>query len=122
MTQKPCDSTPSGTLNLLRKFSSATTAVSSTICASSKWARSRANSSSLARWPVMVMASAHQSAPPAPRLLDGGRELLGRLEDGRAVGKDLRGVEETAEELALLGEELFEDGIAASVLYLAHSR
>ena len=35
MMQKPCASMPSGTLNLLRKFSSATAAVSSTIWASS---------------------------------------------------------------------------------------
>src|SRR5215472_1167235 len=34
--QKPCASTPSGTVYLLRKFSSATAAVSSTICASLK--------------------------------------------------------------------------------------
>jgi len=35
-TQKPCASTPSGTLNLLRKFSMATAAVSSTNWASVK--------------------------------------------------------------------------------------
>src|SRR6185503_8976861 len=35
MRQKPCASIPSGTLNLLRKFSSATAAVSSTTWASS---------------------------------------------------------------------------------------
>ena len=36
ITQNPCASTPSGTLNLLRKFSSATAAVSSTSCGSVK--------------------------------------------------------------------------------------
>ena len=36
ITQNPCASTPSGTLNLLRKFSTATAAVSSTSWASVK--------------------------------------------------------------------------------------
>src|SRR6185369_9559740 len=36
ITQKPCASIPRGTFSLLRKFSSATAAVSSTTCASSK--------------------------------------------------------------------------------------
>src|SRR3990172_3370011 len=64
----------------------------------------------------------HEGSRQPPGLLDGGRELFGRRQDRRAVGKDLRGVEETAEELALLGEDLLEDGIAAVVLDLAHSR
>ena len=58
-TQNPCASMPSATLNLLRKFSSATAAVSSTICASEKCARTRAKSSSPTFWPVMVIASAY---------------------------------------------------------------
>src|SRR5262252_7122827 len=48
-TQKPWLSIWSGTLNLLRKFSRATAAVSSTIWASSKCPRSLAKSSSLTR-------------------------------------------------------------------------
>ena len=47
---------------MLRKFSSATAAVSSTIWLSSRRARRRANSSSLTRWPVIVMASAYSKA------------------------------------------------------------
>src|SRR5262245_34024077 len=39
ITQNPCASTPRGTLNLLRKFSRATAAVSSTICDSLKCER-----------------------------------------------------------------------------------
>src|SRR5947199_122584 len=46
-TQNPWASMPSATLNLLRKFSSAIAAVSSTICASLKWRRSRPWSSSV---------------------------------------------------------------------------
>src|SRR5207244_11000383 len=46
-TQNPCASIPRGTLNLLRKFSRATAAVSSTIWPSSKMVLRRAKSSSL---------------------------------------------------------------------------
>ena len=49
-------------MNFERKFSSATAAVSSTICASLKWLRSRAQSSSVTFSPVIVMRSAYSSA------------------------------------------------------------
>src|SRR5205823_13162904 len=61
-TQKPWLSMPRATLNLLRKFSRATAAVSSTTCASEKCRRASANSSSVTFWPVIVMASAKASA------------------------------------------------------------
>jgi hypothetical protein len=53
---------PSAGLSLERKFSSAMAAVSSTICDSVKWPRSRANSSSSTFSPVMVMRSAYSNA------------------------------------------------------------
>src|SRR3989442_1910995 len=61
-TQNPCASMPSAVLNLLRKFSSAIAAVSSTICASLKWRRSRPWSASVTRCPVTVIASAYSIA------------------------------------------------------------
>src|SRR5438445_3077811 len=61
-TQNPCASMPSAVLNLLRKFSSAIAAVSSTSCASLKWRRSRPWSSSVTRCPVTVIASAYSIA------------------------------------------------------------
>src|SRR5207244_6861974 len=60
--QKPWLSMPRATLNLLRKFSRAAAAVSSTTCASEKCRRASANSSSVTFWPVIVMASAKASA------------------------------------------------------------
>ncbi|PYN58624.1 MAG: hypothetical protein DMD94_00415 [Candidatus Rokuibacteriota bacterium] len=60
--QNPCASMPSATLNFERKFSRAAAAVSSTICASEKWVRTRANSASSTRRPVTVIASAYSSA------------------------------------------------------------
>ena len=60
--QNPCASMPSATLNFERKFSSATAAVSSTICASEKRARTRANSSSVTLRSVKVIAYAYSSA------------------------------------------------------------
>src|SRR4029434_9491401 len=55
------------------------------------------------------------------RPLDGGGELLGRLQDRRAVRIDLGDIEEAAEDLALLGEDLLQDGIAAVVFDLSHA-
>jgi hypothetical protein len=49
---------PSGGLNLLRKFSKAIAAVSSTICASLECCVSRAKNASSTRSPVIVMRSA----------------------------------------------------------------
>src|SRR5207249_1264167 len=54
-------------------------------------------------------------------LRDRSRELLGGLEDRRAVRVDLRRVEQVAEGLALLGEHVLQGGIAAVVLDLLHS-
>ena len=48
------------------------------------------------------------------RPFDGSGELLGRLQD-RPVRIDLGAIEEAAEDLALLGEDLLQDGIAAVV-------
>ncbi|MEQ9640294.1 MAG: hypothetical protein RIM84_09745 [Alphaproteobacteria bacterium] len=56
--QKPCASTCKGALNLLRKFSIAMPAVSSTISGSLNRSRSLANSSSSTLWPVIVTRSA----------------------------------------------------------------
>ncbi|PYO00080.1 MAG: hypothetical protein DMD91_11245 [Candidatus Rokuibacteriota bacterium] len=56
--QKPWASMPRATLNLLRKFSRATAAVSSTISASEKWPRARPNSSPDIFSPVIVITSA----------------------------------------------------------------
>ena len=53
---------PKATLNFERKFSRAAAAVSSTIWASEKWGRTRANSASSTRRPVTVIASAYSSA------------------------------------------------------------
>src|SRR5262249_29655364 len=55
------------------------------------------------------------------RLLDGYGELLGRLQNGRAMRVDLGRVEDGAEELALPGEDLLEGRIATVILDLPHS-
>src|SRR5678815_5102296 len=55
------------------------------------------------------------------RPVDRGGELLGGLQDRRAVRIDLGDVEEAAEGLALLGEDLLQDGIAAVVFDLSHT-
>jgi hypothetical protein len=60
--QKPCASIRSGGLNLLRKFSIAIAAVSSTTWASVKRSRSRAKNASSTDCPVVVMRSAYSSA------------------------------------------------------------
>ena len=60
--QNPWASMPSAGLNLLRKFSMAIAAVSSTICASVNCVLRRANSASSTLRPVIVMHSAYSSA------------------------------------------------------------
>jgi hypothetical protein len=57
-TQKPCASTPRVGLNLLRKFSKAIAAVSSTICASVNCFLSSVKKASSTCWSVWVMRSA----------------------------------------------------------------
>ena len=59
--QSPCDGILSARLNLLEAFSQATISVSSTSASSSKWVRSRANSSSETSRSVIVIASAYSS-------------------------------------------------------------
>jgi hypothetical protein len=56
--QNPWASMRNAWLNLLRKFSNATCAVSSTISAAEKCSRSDANSPSLVSWPEIVIPSA----------------------------------------------------------------
>lgn len=60
--QKPWASMASGGLNLLRKFSMAMAAVSSTTWASVKWARSWSKKAWSTFWSVWVMRSAYSSA------------------------------------------------------------